>query len=86
MDRRDPPNSWCAPLVLGDQHMAKLALQKQQVNLHCVPGTLVFLCGKEVPHFLKDWDYKYRMVIVWFSPQVSWDEFKLTIPKLSALV
>jgi hypothetical protein len=85
-DRQDPPNSWCALLVLGDQHTAKLALQKQQVDLHYVPGTLVFLRGKEVPHFLKDWDYKYRMAIVWFSHKVSWEEFELTIPNLSAVL
>jgi hypothetical protein len=80
-DRQDPFTSWATMITLGtfceggDLYIPRLKLQ-----ICYLPGDMVVLRGRILPHEVMAWGVGQRISIAHFTHQSLWDSFEMSCP------
>jgi len=80
-DRQDPFTSWATMITLGtfceggDLYIPRLKLQ-----IRYLPGDMVVLRGRILPHEVMAWGVGQRISIAHFTHQSLWDSFEMSCP------
>lgn len=75
-DKLDPHRGWAALLALGEfKTGGELSIPRLKLKVRYLPGDLILIRGRILPHEVLDWDGKQRISIVMFTHTDMWKKY-----------